>query len=169
MSLVLDRKRPKSEAQTLSCEEGSAPLNHPHLGDLLETFCVCLIASLVRCGVEPRSNQPMDFDFGEDFIDHLEAGDPYGRAGMDSLFQRPQALTSILPSPTEHTERTLILRQIRATTGSKISFSYLADYAQSIGLDGTKLAQIITDLIRLGHVALIDEGHQSGFSFTALP
>ena len=114
-----------------------------------------------------RTNHGLDF--GEDFIDHLEAGDPYGRAGMDSLFQRPQALTPIPPSHTEHTERTLILRQIRATTGSKISFSYLADYAQSVGLDGTKLAQIITDLIHLGHVALTDEGHQSGFSFTALP
>ena len=94
---------------------------------------------------------------------------PYGRAGMDSLFQRPQALTPIPPSPSERTERTLILRHIRASTGSKISFSYLADYAQSVGLDGTKLAQIITDLIHLGHVALTDEGHQSGFSFTALP
>ena len=111
----------------------------------------------------------MDFDFGEDFIDHLEAGDPYGRAGMDSLFQRPQALTPIPPSPTEHTERIRILRHIRASTGSKISFSYVADYAQSVGLDGTKLAQIITDLIHLGHVALTDEGHKAAFRLPPSP
>ena len=92
-----------------------------------------------------------------------EAGDPYGRAGMDSLFQRPQALIPIPPPPTEHTERTLILRHIRASAGSKISFSYLADYAQFVGLDGTKLAQIITDLIHLGYVALTDEGTKAAF------
>jgi hypothetical protein len=109
--------------------------------------------------------------FGEDFLDQLETGDPHGRTDMDSLFQHPKktSLTPVSPSPSERTERTLILRHIRASTGSKISFSYLADYAQSVGLDGTKLAQIITDLIHLGHVALTDEGHQSGFSFTALP
>jgi hypothetical protein len=90
---------------------------------------------------------------------------------LDSLFQRQKktSLTPVSPPPSERTGRTLILRHIRASTGNKISFSYLADYAQSVGLDGTKLAQIITDLIHLGLVALTDEGHQSGFSFTPLP
>jgi hypothetical protein len=141
MGPALDRERQRTRLRPLSCEEGSAPLNHPHLGDLLEKVCE-----------PPGGWRP-----------------PYGRAGMDSLFQRPQALTPIPPSPTEHTERALILRHIRASTGSKISFSYLADYAQSVGLDGTKLAQIITDLIHLGHVALTDEGHKAAFRLPPSP
>jgi len=104
--------------------------------------------------------------FGEDFLDHLEPGDPYGRAGMDSLFERPEtSLTPISPAPPP--ERTLILRRIRAAAGP-ISFSYLVDYAQSVGFDDANLAEITTDLIHLGHVGLVDEGHQSGFSFKAL-
>jgi hypothetical protein len=91
MSPALDRDRQRGEAQTLSCEEGSAPLNHPHLGDLLEKFW----------------ERTMDFDFGEDFIDHLEAGDPYGR------YSPPPPLTP---------RGTLIWRHIRAAPGSKISF-----------------------------------------------
>jgi hypothetical protein len=149
MSPALDRERQRARLRPSVAKRAPLPSTTPTSVICWKKFC----------------ERTMDFDFGEDFIDHLGAGDPYGRAGMGSLFQRPQALTHP-PSPSEHTERTLILRHIRASTGSKISFSYLADYAQSVGLDGTKLAQIITDLI---HVALTDEGHQSGFSFTALP
>jgi hypothetical protein len=106
---------------------------------------------------------------GDDFVDQLEPGDHTARTEMDGLFQRPKTtLTPISPSPTEHTQRTLILRHIRACDRSKISFSYLYDYARSVEIDGDKLAQIVTDLVHLGHVALIDEGHGSGFSFVAL-
>jgi hypothetical protein len=28
--------------------------------------------------------------FGSDFEDNLELGDPYGRSGMDAIFQRPK-------------------------------------------------------------------------------
>ena len=106
MSLVLDRKRPKSEAQTLSCEEGSAPLNHPHLGDLLEKFC----------------ERTMDFDFGEDFIDHLEAGDPLRPRRHGQSFPAAAGFNTLFPP------------------SFSISISLVRTVDQSVGLDGTKLA-----------------------------
>ena len=102
--------------------------------------------------------------FGEDFLAKLEPGDPFNRSDLDSLFERPKI--PLAPPISFPDDRTLILRHIRAS--SPISFSYLTGYATEHQIDDTKLAQIMTDLIYLGHVGLIEQGHSSGFSFTAL-
>ena len=102
--------------------------------------------------------------FGEDFLAKLEPGDPFNRSDLDSLFERPKI--PLAPPISFPDDRTLILRHIRAS--SPISFSYLTGYATEHQIDDTKLAQIMTDLIYLGHVGLIEQGHSSGFSFVAL-
>ena len=67
MGPALDRERQRARLRPSVAKRAPLPSTTPTSVICWKKFC----------------ERTMDFDFGEDFIDHLEAGDPYGRAGMD--------------------------------------------------------------------------------------